>query len=880
MRNTLSSLITRMILLCVIPLLLLTIANALVRVHDINTASDVRVQQVTDNLRIALDAELRSRVAGLQTLAESPFTAPLDLPLLYREAQAFERHFGGRVVLADRELHPIFNTRIPLGQPQPARLPTPKGRAAAPLAIATGKPAVGDSFTGQTTDEPLVGIAVPLKRDGTIWGVLVNTIETRSVQQFMARQTLPEGWQLKVIDSSGTTIARLPEDGEIVDDLQWRSRSELAAWEIVINVAPLTFYQRQGRTLASALLMIAAALAISAYLGRRTGRRLYQAMLSLTRQEQPAPDIVEVNQIRNELDAERRSRAEAELARRESEARWRYAIEGSGDGLWDWDLNSGKVFYSERWKSMLGFTDADLRGHIDEWGGMVHPDDKERVLQAVDAHLDGSTPEFVQEYRIRCKDGRWKWMLARGKAMPIAPGSSEMRMIGTNADITDRKEAEAQIEYLAYYDPLTGLENRKLLHDRIRQAMSASARSLQYGALVFIDLDGFKAVNDMWGHSIGDQMLMQVARRMKQCMRVGDTVARLGGDEFVILVQNLGADRDRAAQEVATISAKVLDAFFPPFNMEGHEFHGGASLGITLFRDEPLSVDALLGQADSAMYRAKAEGGNVYRYFDADLQASLLELSTFEAELRQSIHRGQLYLAFQPQVDAAGRIVGTEALVRWRHPSLGEVPPSRFIPVAEKDNFIVELGQWVMREACATLARIDGHPAAGRTSVAVNVSARQFLQPNFVAMVESALRDAGADPSRLKLELTESIFAQDIVSIAATMTRLHQLGIRFSLDDFGTGYSCLAYLKQLPFDQIKIDRAFVKSLPGEPRDAAIVHTIIALCHSLQIGVIAEGVETESQRSFLEQSGCGLFQGYLFGKPMPAEELMERLGATV
>lgn len=880
MRNTLSALITRMILLCVIPLLLLSIAIALVRVHDINTASERRVQQIADNLRTALDADLRSRIAGLQALADSPFSDPLELPLLYREAVAFERHFGGRVVLADRELHMVFNTRTPLGQPQPERLPTPKGRAAAPLAIATGQPAVGDSFTGQTTDAQLVAIAVPLRRDRAIWGVLVNTIDTRSIAQFMARQILPEGWQLSVIDGSGIPIASLPEGSVAQQDLQWRSRSELAAWEVVIDIAPLAFYQRQGETLAWALVLIAAALAVSGYLGRRTGRRLYEAMLSLTRKERPAGDIVEIEQIRVELENERRSRADAEQAQRESELRWRYAIEGSGDGLWDWDLNSGKVFYSERWQSMLGFADGDLRGHIDEWGELVHPEDKDRVLRAVDDYLGGHTPEFVQEYRIRCKDGHWKWMLARGKAMPTAPGGSEIRMIGTNADITARKEADAKIEYLAYYDPLTGLENRKLLHDRIRQAMAASVRSKQHGALVFIDLDGFKAVNDMWGHSIGDQMLVQAARRMKQYMRAGDTVARLGGDEFVILVQNLGTDIDRAAQEVAVIAAKVLEAFYPPFSMEGHEFHGGASLGITLFRDEPLSVDALLGQADSAMYRAKADGGNVYRYFDAELQASLLEISSFEAELRQSIHRRQLGLVFQPQVDSNGRIVGAEALLRWRHPALGQVPPSRFIPVAEKDNFIVELGAWVIREACATLARLDGHPAAGRISIAVNVSARQFLHPDFVAMVESALRDAGAAPSQLKLELTESIFAQDIGAISAKMAQLRQLGIGFSLDDFGTGYSCLAYLKQLPFDQIKIDRAFVSALPGEPRDAAIVHTIIALCDSLQIGVIAEGVETEDQRAFLMQSGCGLFQGYLFGTPAGMEVLLERPGETV
>ncbi len=880
MRNTLSSLITRMMLLCVIPLLLLAVAIALVRVHDINAASERRVQHIADNLRNALDADLRSRVAGLQTLADSPFTDPLNLSLLYREAQAFERHFGGRVLLADRELHPMFNTRIPLGQPQPELLPKPAGRAAAPLAIAGGKPVVGDSFVVPSTGTRLIAVAVPLRRGGATWGVLLNTIDTRPIQQVMARQALPAGWQLRVIDGSGVPIASLPGDDAALGVLQWRSRSELAGWDVVIGITPLVFYQRQSETLAWALIMIAAALAISGYLGRRTGQRLYQALLSLTRQEQPAPDIVEVQQIRKELDTERRSRAEAEQAQRESEARWRYAIEGSGDGLWDWDMSSGKVFYSQRWKSMLGFADGDLRGHIDEWGELVHPEDKERVLQAVAAHLDGRTPEFVQEYRIRCKDGSWRWLLARGKAMPAAPGGGEMRMIGTNADITARKEAEAQIEYLAYYDPLTGLENRKLLHDRIRQATAASARSLQYGALVFIDLDGFKAVNDMWGHSVGDQMLMQAARRMKQSMRAGDTVARLGGDEFVILVQNLGPERDRAAQEVAVIAGKVLEAFHAPFSMDGHEFHGGASLGITLFRDEPLTADALLGQADSAMYRAKADGGNVYRYFDADLQASLLELSSFEAELRQSIHRRQLRLVFQPQVDSEGRIVGAEALLRWQHPTLGQVPPSRFIPVAEKDNFIVELGRWVMHEACATLAGLGSHPAAAGAGVSVNVSARQFLQQDFVAMVESALRDTGADPSRLKLELTESIFAQDIGSISAKMAQLRQRGISFSLDDFGTGYSCLAYLKQLPFDQIKIDQAFVRDLPGEPRDAAIVHTIIALCDSLQIAVLAEGVETEAQRAFLEKSGCRMFQGYLFGRPMVIDALVERLGEKV
>lgn len=884
MRSSLSSLITRMMLLCVIPLLLLAVYIAGARVHEINAESQRRAGQVADSLQVALDGHLSARIAGLQTLADSPLADPLNLPLLYREAQAFEAHFGGRVVLADESLRPLFNTRVPLDDPLPARLPRPAGTAAAPLALASGRPAVGDSFTGNVVNVRLVAIAVPVMHGQQPRKVLINTIETRLIQEFIGSLDLPPGWQLSVIDGSGSLIARLPEGSQPAGgEKRWSSRSGVAPWTVAVDIPALVFYRKQIETAAWTLLLIAGALAASIVLGRLTGRKLYRSMLTLTAADSatgsPPAQIEEIDRVRQELDRERRSRHDAEQAQRASEARWRYAIEGSGDGLWDWDLVSGTVFYSERWKSMLGFGEGDLRGHIDEWGELVHPDDKDQVLAAVDAHLEGRTPEFVQEYRIRCKDGHWKWMLARGKAMPGASGGAVTRMIGTNADITARKEAEAQIEYLAFYDPLTGLANRKLLQDRIHQATAASARSLQHGALLFIDLDGFKSVNDMWGHSIGDQMLLQAAQRMKQQMRAGDTIARLGGDEFVIVVQNLGLDRDGAAHQAAVIADKVLDCYIQPFSMDGHEFQGGASIGITLFRDEPLSSDALLGQADSAMYRAKADGGNACRYFDAGLQASLLEKSAFEADLRQSIARRQLHLVYQPQMDSDGRMVGAEALLRWQHPKLGMVPPARFVPVAEKDNFIVELGRWVMREACRTLAALAREPATRELTVAVNVSARQFLQPEFLAMVEAALRDSGANPRQLKIELTESIFAQDMETIVGKMTRLHELGIGLSLDDFGTGYSCLAYLKQLPFDQIKIDQAFVSALPGEPRDAAIVHTIIALCDSLKVAVIAEGVETEAQRQFLELNGCRMFQGYLFSPPVAADALLDIAGAT-
>lgn len=882
MRSTLGSLITRLMLLCVIPLLLLVIYIATVRVADLSAESARRAEQVARNLRVAIDNDLRARIAGLQAMADSPLADAPNLRLLYLEARAYDTHFGGRVVLADTRLQPLFNTRVPFGDPLPPRLPTPAGVAAAPRALASGRPAVGDSFIGQSVNTRLVAVAVPVMRDGQARQVLLNTIEISAIQRLVESLELPAGWRATVTDGSGQALAVHPAAGApSAGDKRWTSSSGLSRWTVAVEVPALLFYRQPIETTLVAMGLLALAVATSIYLGRRTGQRIYRALLTLTAASSPQQDLAfeEVEKVRHELDEERRSRQQAEFARGESEARWRYAIEGSGDGLWDWDLTSGKVFYSERWKSMLGFSDGDLRGHIDEWGDLVHPDDKQRVLEAVEDHLAGRSPEFVQEYRIRCKDGSWKWMLARGMAMAAVPGSADMRMIGTNADITARKEAEAQIEYLAFFDPLTGLANRKLLLDRIRQATAASMRSLQYGALVFVDLDGFKSVNDMWGHSTGDQMLMQAAQRMKQCMRVGDTIARLGGDEFVIVVQNLGQDREGAAQQAAVIADKVLDAFFPPFRMNDHEFHGGASLGITLFRDEPLSIDTLLGQADSAMYRAKADGGNLYRYFDAELQASLQEKSAFEADLRQSIHRGQLHLLYQPQFDAQGRITGAEALARWRHPTLGMVSPSRFIPVAEKDNFILELGHWVLREACVALARLGAEAGTAHMGIAVNVSARQFLQPEFIATVTAALGDAGADPARLKLELTESIFAHDLAAITAKMKELHRLGIGLSLDDFGTGYSCLAYLKQLPFDQIKIDQAFLRALPGEPRDEAIVHTIIALCNSLKIAVIAEGVETESQRQFLELNGCHAYQGYLYSEPVALEALASFAGIS-
>ena len=883
MPTSLNKLVTRSILWCVVPLILAAIYVSAVRVFDVNSSSQTRALQVATNLRVTLDNNLRSRIASLKLLAESADADPLDLPRLYQQSQVFRKNFGGSVVLTDPELRILFNTGIALGQPLPPRLPTPKGFAAAPHAVVHGEAAVGDMVFATSSRTNVVAVAVPVVRNGRVTRLLLNTVDILWIQHLLDNLNLPSDWQVSIRDGAGALLAQHPPGPLEGSDVKtWNSTSEVSHWQVTVGIPKAVFYRKHIETALWAMLLLLVAVGISMQLGRYTSRTLFRAMMTLQGESQlpkRGETIAEVEAVRSALQAEQASRAQAEAALRESDQRWRFAIEGAGDGLWDWDMETGHVFYSSRWKSMLGYAAEDIRPDISVWDELVHPDDKQRVLDAVQHHLDGNTPEFVQEYPIRCKDGSWKWLLARGMALRDPQSPSKVRMIGVNSDITERKENEARIEYLAYYDPLTGLANRKLLADRMQQAVSAAKRSLHYGALLFIDLDGFKPVNDLWGHSVGDQMLVQVSQRLKQSLRAGDTVARIGGDEFVILVQNLGTQREEAAQQVATIADKVLSAFFPPFHLGEHEFHGGASIGVTLFREEDLTLDILIGQADSAMYRAKSEGGNLVRFFDAGLQAALLERSAFEADLRQSINRHQLKLVYQPQCRTDGSIFGAEALLRWQHPELGLVSPARFIPLAEEDNFIVELGRWVLREACDTLVELSRDPITRDLVIAVNVSPRQFLQPAFVTEVHDLLQATGAVPERLKLELTESIFARNIDDIAQKMAALRELGVSFALDDFGTGYSCLAYLKKLPFDQIKIDQVFVHDLPNETHDAAIVHAVIALSNSLDIAVIAEGVETASQRDFLELNGCHAFQGYLFSHPVDKPELMQLLAAA-
>ena len=499
----------------------------------------------------------------------------------------------------------------------------------------------------------------------------------------------------------------------------------------------------------------------------------------------------------------------------------------------------------------------------------VLAEDLPRVQKSAMVSMRTMTP-WQCEYRVRMPDGSVRWHMSN--AIPHRESDGSVVSHGFTMDITDSKHAAQEIERLAFYDALTGLPNRRLLLDRLQRSVATCQRSRQLGALLFIDLDNFKDLNDTLGHDTGDQLLSQVAQRLVACVRQSDTVARFGGDEFVVMLDSLAPDLPDAAAQAETVAEKLLASLNQPFELGGGQHYSTPSIGITLFGEQRLTVDELLKRADLAMYQAKAAGRNTQRFFDPDMQAAVNARSHLEADLRQGLAKNELLVHYQPIVDHHARLLGAEALVRWRHPQRGMVSPGDFIPLAEQTGLILPLGRYVLQTACQQLHSWSQHPATAHLFVSVNVSARQFRQPGFVAEVLQTLRQHHADPHKLKLELTESLLLGDIEDTIARMEQLRKEGVGFALDDFGTGYSSLSYLKRLPLAQIKIDQGFVRDVLSDPNDAAIVRTILALAKSLDLEVVAEGVETTGQLSFLRLHGCEGYQGYLFGRPGPAEDM--------
>jgi diguanylate cyclase (GGDEF)-like protein/PAS domain S-box-containing protein len=469
----------------------------------------------------------------------------------------------------------------------------------------------------------------------------------------------------------------------------------------------------------------------------------------------------------------------------------------------------------------------------------------------------------------KCKNGSIYAELLTITAV-TAPDGSITHYVGTFSDITQSKATEAEIHRLAYYDPLTQLPNRRLLQDRLSQALIATARSGLYGSLLFIDLDHFKTLNDTRGHDAGDLLLQHVAQRLVTCVREGDTVARLGGDEFVVMLEGLNKNPLEAATLAETVGEKILAALNQPYMLADYEHSSTPSIGATLFGGEPITSEELLKQADLAMYQSKTAGRNTLSFFDPVMQSSVSERAALEFDLRSAVSHQQFVLYYQPQVIGNGRLTGAEALVRWQHPMRGMVSPADFIPLAEETGLILPLGLWVLETACTQLAKWAHKKNMEHLTLAVNVSASQIQQADFVDQIIAVISRTGANPNRLKLELTESMLVSDVEDIIAKMSILKARGVGFSLDDFGTGYSSLSYLKRLPLDQLKIDQSFVRDILVDSNDAAIAKMVITLSESLGLTVIAEGVEIESQREFLARHGCHAYQGYFFSRPLPID----------
>ena len=557
---------------------------------------------------------------------------------------------------------------------------------------------------------------------------------------------------------------------------------------------------------------------------------------------------------------------------RESEARFRSLSDLSSDWYWEQDESYRFVQLAGDW-SINGVSSDEVLGRT-RWdlGALNMSEDDWQAHRQV---LDAREPFRELELHRRRHDGTLHWIAVSG--VPVFDAQNVFRGYrGVGRDISERKQAEGQIERLAFFDVLTGLPNRRLLTDRLERSMLAAGRNGLHGALLFIDLDNFKDLNDTLGHDTGDRLLVQVARRLQGCVREADTVARFGGDEFVVLLENLHQDLEQASAEAARIARHVADTLALPYTMGDAGHHSTPSIGIALFGQEAPSVEELLKRADLAMYQAKAAGRNTQRFFDPEMQATVSSRAALEAELRRGLQQHELVLHCQPAVNARGRLLGAEALVRWNHPARGLVSPAEFIPLAEQTGLILPLGLWVLRAACEQLVAWSRSPVTRALYLSVNVSVRQFRQADFVEQVLGALHASGANPERLKLELTESLLMTDVEDVIARMEVLRSHGVGFSLDDFGTGYSSLSYLKRLPLEQIKIDQGFVRDLEHNAGDAAIVRTILALAQSLDLQVVAEGVETQGQLEFLKHHGCEAFQGYLFGRPMPVEVLERAL----
>lgn len=566
-------------------------------------------------------------------------------------------------------------------------------------------------------------------------------------------------------------------------------------------------------------------------------------------------------------------RERALKALKESEERYALAARGANDGLWDWNLASNRIYFSTRWKKMLGYDENEIGDSPEEWFDRIHADDVKIVRAAIDAHIAGRTPHFESEYRIRTRENTYRWMLARGLAVSLN-GDGSSRMAGSQSDINDRKRAEEQLLHDAFHDALTGLPNRALFFDRLQRSVQRAKRHKEYlFAVLFLDLDRFKTINDSLGHMAGDQLLIAIAENLNKMLRPGDTVSRLGGDEFVILTDDL-----ENTGEATRIANRILQSFVQPYSVRDHEVFTTCSIGIAMSLTHYERAEDLLRDADTALYRAKALGKARYAIFDPAMHEQALQTLQLENDLRRAIERQEFKIHYQPIISLhTGKIEGFESLLRWDAPGRGMVYPADFIPLAEETGLIQSLGMWAIEQSCAQAFqwrslfrdRMD-------LSMSVNLSCKQFSQPDLIDQIEHTLMVSHLDPHHLRFEITESMIMEDPDSAVHMLLRLKKLNVKLHLDDFGTGYSSLSYLHRFPFDSLKIDRSFVSKMHNDEESLEIVRTIIMLGRNLQKSVIAEGVETAEQLAQLRALECHQAQGYFFSHALEHEKAEELL----
>ncbi|MBW4465749.1 MAG: EAL domain-containing protein [Pegethrix bostrychoides GSE-TBD4-15B] len=573
------------------------------------------------------------------------------------------------------------------------------------------------------------------------------------------------------------------------------------------------------------------------------------------------------------LETEIVERQRVEAALRESEERYALAASGANDGLWDWNLRSNEVYFSHRWKTMLGYSEAEIGSSPHEWFDRIHPDDYERVQMEIRHHREGLTAHFESEFRLRQKDGSYCWMLSRGLAVRD-PAGNLYRIAGSQTDVTARKLAEDQLLHIALHDELTGLANRALFTDRLDRAIARTNRRQQASfAVLFLDLDRFKVINDSLGHLVGDQLLVATAERLRRCLRSSDTCARLGGDEFAILLEDI-QEPDDAITLVERISTELRDSFV----LAGQEIFVNASIGLVLDTERYRNKEELLRDADTAMYRSKANGRGRYTVFTPNMHQQAMTLLHLEADLRRAIERQELLLFYQPILALnSQRLTGFEALLRWQHPTRGLLLPADFIPVAEETGLIISIGWWVLREAAAQMQQWQSEfDFDSSLTMSVNLSGKQFAQPDLVSRIAAILQETGLEPQRLKLEITESVIMTNADAAAQMMQQLKAIGVQLAMDDFGTGYSSLSYLHRFPIDTLKIDRSFINSADSDLEKLEITRTVIALAWNLGMNVVAEGVETDRQMAQLKLLKCELGQGFLFSHPLDKQATAELL----